>query len=90
MSIVGIVERMKHGGDNHIIINGGEMEYYTNPISIMGGFLNQEELDGAMKDNVTHVKISVSTEIDEKKSPDNNNTKPFKSYLYNILDNITI
>jgi hypothetical protein len=109
MSIASIVQKLGGGfkvagKKQKLIITGGDIEYYTNPLDIIGGVLSDTDLTqatnvevevskksgGMREDNIAQVEISVSTKKKDDDSKDNKNIKPFKSYLYNILDNITI
>jgi hypothetical protein len=82
MSIADLVKKFDNiyvsgggGGDINAHVHGGELAFYTNPLSING------------EDITTEVKISVSS---NDISMNNKNTKPFKSYLYTVLDSIVI
>jgi hypothetical protein len=81
---------------------GGSIEYYTNPLEFIGGSFSNDELENAMEsikptiggsvreDNLAVIKVSVSSTNNDDQKTDNKNTKPFKSYLYNILDSVVV
>jgi len=65
-----------------LIVNGGELAYYNNPLEIMGGELSNDEYKRMLT-------ITVAP-VNNNRSSNTNEIKPFKSYMSNMLDNIVI
>lgn len=95
MSIADLVKKFggdfEFSGNTHMTMMGGES------IDIEIDSMPDIEIDsiigGLKEDNVAVINISVTSSDknnEENNEENNKNTKPFKSYLYNILDKLVI
>jgi hypothetical protein len=76
-----IINKLKES----ILVDGGELKYHLDPISI--------DYTPLINGGMDYIKIKLPIELDEENNnnyTNNNNIKPFKSYLHSILDTIVL
>jgi hypothetical protein len=76
-----IINKLKES----ILVDGGELQYHLDPISI--------DYMPLINGGTDYIKIKLPIELAEENNNSSNNTnniKPFKSYLHNILDTIVL